>query len=171
MYTVNHLPKPDFILPVQVYNHCVHLKYSETTLLGDILERDIIVFHEIPYSLDVQNNPHILMPCLFQRKSVKQPFGLPIYLSVPRKGCRGQDVRDALHNTLRNFFPPDLSAEKLSCNAYLQSLVNYLPNTTKLDDALQDEIDFNKVNVTLIVAFDNQLVNMYRQRYLIPLGF
>jgi hypothetical protein len=106
------------------------------------------------------------MPCSFQRNLEKNWFGLPIYLSVPRKGCRGQDVRDALHDTLGNFFPTSLNIKQLSYDTYLQSKVNYLSKETKLDDVLQDEIDFNKVNTMLIVTFDSQFVDAYERHYL-----
>jgi hypothetical protein len=171
IYTIDHLPKPDFILPVEVYKHRVHSKFNEKTVLRNILERDVIVFYETQHSLSEQDNPRILMPCLFQCNLEKKSFGLPIYLSVPRRGCRGQDVRDALHDTLGNFFSLNLNTEQPAYDVYLESIVKYYTKRTNLDDALQDEIDFTKVNVTLIVTFDRQFINTYERSYLDQLSF
>jgi hypothetical protein len=40
-----------------------------------------------------------------------------------------------------------------------------------LDDVLQDEIDFSKLNPMLVVAFDTQFVDAYEERYLGQFGF
>ena len=168
--TTNHDPKCDSILPVKIYQHCAQQQYVDETILSNILECDMIVFYETPYSLS-GDSPRILMPCLFRCNLDNKPFGLPIYLNVPRKRCRGQDVRDALHDTLGNFFPHNLSIKQLSYDTYLQSTVNNLTKETKLDDVLQDGIDFSKVITTLIVTFDSQFVDAYEQHYLGQFGF
>jgi hypothetical protein len=169
-YTIAHLPKPDFILPVEIYNHRIHLQYSDNALLGDIPAGDVIIFYETPHSLNSQSNQRILMPCSFQRSLEKQPFGLPIYLSVPRTGCRGQQVLDALCNTLGNFFPLDNDNVQQSCDAYLEFTVGYTQKETKLTDALHDEIDFNKVNTKLIVRINSQTADKYEQNIQKQLG-
>ena len=94
-----HQPKPDFILPVEVYNHRIHLQYSDNSLLSSIIERDQIVFYEVPESLKSKTNDTILMPCVFRNESNRQNFGYPIYLSIPRNDCRGRDIQEALKVT------------------------------------------------------------------------
>jgi hypothetical protein len=166
------LPKSDFILSVEIYKHRIHLQYNEKTILNSILERDIIVFYETKCSLNAENNPRILMPCFFQSNPTKQFFGLPIYLSVPRVGCRGADVRDALHNTLDNFYMPDNTTGQPSYDACLQLMVKYALRTIKLNDALEDELDFTKVTTTtLVLAFDSQLVDTDKWSYFKQLHF
>ena len=92
-----HQPKPELILPVEVYNHRIHLQYNDDALLANILERDQIVFYEVPVSLKKENNETILMPCLFRTAdSLHQNFGLPIYLNIPRHKCTGKHIQDAL---------------------------------------------------------------------------
>jgi hypothetical protein len=92
-----HQPKSELILPVEVYNHRIHLQYSDDALLANILERDQIVFYEVPVSLKKENNETILMPCLFRTAdSAHQNFGLPIYLNIPRHKCTGKHIQDAL---------------------------------------------------------------------------
>jgi hypothetical protein len=92
-----HQPKTELILPVEVYNHRIHLQYSDDALLTNILERDQIVFYEVPVSLKKENNDTILMPCLFRTSdSLHQNFGLPIYLNIPRHKCTGKHIQDAL---------------------------------------------------------------------------
>jgi hypothetical protein len=171
IYKIDHLPKSDFILPAEVYNHRIHLQYSEKTTLNSILDRDIIVFYEIPCSLNTGNNPRILMPCLFQIKSTKQWFGLPIYLSVPREGCRGADVCDALNGTLENFYRSNRRTEQSPYDAYLQLRAHPSFKTIKLDDALEDELDFTNVNTMLIVAFGSQHVDTHEWSYFKQLHF
>jgi hypothetical protein len=73
------------------------LQYSDDALLTNILERDQIVFYEVPVSLKKENNDTILMPCLFRTAdSLHQNFGLPIYLNIPRHKCTGRHIHDAL---------------------------------------------------------------------------
>jgi hypothetical protein len=171
IYTIDHLPKSDFILSVEIYKHHIHLQYNEKSILNSILERDIIIFYETPYSLNAENNPRILMPCVFQSNPTKQFFGLPIYLSVPRKGCRGENVRDELYDTLDNFYRPNRKIRQPSYDAYLQSGTHDPFETIKLDDALEDELDFTKVNTTLVVAFNDQFVDTNEWSYFKQLHF
>ncbi len=91
-----HQPKPDFILTAEVYNHRIHLQYSDNSSLTSILERDQIVFYEVPDSLKKGNNETILMPCVFREENNRQNFGYPIYLSIPRRDCKGKDIQEAL---------------------------------------------------------------------------
>ena len=91
-----HQPKPDFILAAEVYNHRIHLQYSDHASLTSILDRDQIVFYETPNSLKKGNSNDILMPCVFRDKNTRQNFAYPIYLSVPRHECQGKDIQDAL---------------------------------------------------------------------------
>jgi hypothetical protein len=91
-----HQPKSDFILAAEVYNHRIHLQYSDDSSLTSILERDQIVFYEVPDSLKKGNNKTILMPCVFREENNRQNFGYPIYLSIPRRGCEGKDIQEAL---------------------------------------------------------------------------
>ena len=91
-----HQPKPDFILSAEVYNHRIHLQYWDDASLTSILERDQIVFYEVPDSLKKENNENILMPCVFRDENNRQNFGYPIYLSIPRHNCTGKDIQDAL---------------------------------------------------------------------------
>jgi hypothetical protein len=163
IYTIDHLPKQDFILPVEVYNHRVHLQYSDQTVLSNIKERDVIVFYQTPFSLDEKDNPWILMPCFFQRLPDKSSFGWPIYLKVPREGCQGQDVRDALHDALGNYFQLNSNIDQWLYEAYFLFSVNSLSKATKLDDALQRKLDFNKEYTTLLVNINSHIVDEYQQ--------
>jgi len=36
------------------------------------------------------------MPCVFREENNRQNFGYPIYISIPRRDCKGKDIRDAL---------------------------------------------------------------------------
>jgi hypothetical protein len=170
VFTIGHLPKYDFIVPMEIYNHRFHMLFADDSLLSKILNSYVIVFYETPHALS-GNNSRIFMPCLFQRNLEKSYFGLPICLTVPREGCRGQDVRDALHIMLDNFFPPSLNIKQLSYDTYLLSTVNKSTKRTKLDHVLQDEIDFSIVDATLMVAFDSQFVEAYERHYLRQFGF
>jgi ubiquitin carboxyl-terminal hydrolase 4/11/15 len=91
-----HQPRPDFILPAEVYNHRIHLQYQDSYLLTSVLERDQIVFYEAPDSLKKSNGDTILMPCVFREENSRQNFGYPIYLSIPRRDCKGKDIQEAL---------------------------------------------------------------------------
>jgi ubiquitin carboxyl-terminal hydrolase 4/11/15 len=94
-----HQPKPDFILTTEVYNHRIHLQYSDHSSLTNIIDRDQIVFYEVPDSLKKRNSQNILMPCVFREESNRQTFGYPIYLSIPRHDCKGKDIQEALQVT------------------------------------------------------------------------
>jgi ubiquitin carboxyl-terminal hydrolase 4/11/15 len=91
-----HQPKPELILAVEVYNHRIHLQYSDNASLTSILDRDQIVFYETSNSLKKGSNDRILMPCVFRDEDTRQNFGYPIYLSIPRHDCRGKDIQEAL---------------------------------------------------------------------------
>ena len=91
-----HQPKPELILAAEVYNHRIHLQYSDNAALTSILDRDQIVFYETPTSLKKGNSDTILMPCVFRDENSRQNFGYPIYLSIPRQNCRGKDIQEAL---------------------------------------------------------------------------
>lgn len=166
LYTIDHLPKSDSILSARIYNHRFFSVYNKDTLLDSMLELGTIVFYETPYSLSDSNNPRILMPCLLQHKLEKKLFGFPIYVSVPRTGCRGQDVRDSLHDTLDFFFQSFFNGKHPPCETYLRSIVDGSQKNIKLDDVLQDEIDFTKVNATLILEFDSLFVSVYKEHFL-----
>lgn len=159
IYTIDHLPKSDYILPVEVYNHRVHLQYPDNRLLKEISMRDQIVFYEIPYSVNGLNNPSILMPCLFRNETSKQLFGLPIYLTVPRQECRGTDVRDALQRTLDKFYNPIIMCGPSRHKTFLRRTVDTSATEVKLDDALDDQIDFSKVCTWVTVDFDEKSIN------------
>jgi hypothetical protein len=65
-------------------------------MLTSIMERDQIVFYEVPDSLKKSNSENILMPCVFREENSRQNFGYPIYLSLPRHNCKGKDIQQAL---------------------------------------------------------------------------
>jgi ubiquitin carboxyl-terminal hydrolase 4/11/15 len=98
-----HQPKPDFILSAEVYNHRIHLQYSDNTLLRNIFDRDQIVFYEVPDSLKEGNSENILMPCVFREKNNRQSFRYPIYLNIPRHDCEGKHIQEALQ--VKNMIP------------------------------------------------------------------
>lgn len=158
-----HQPRSELILPVEVYNHRIHLQYNDDSLLTNILERDQIVFYEVPVSLKKENNETILMPCLFRTAdSLHQNFGLPIYLNIPRHKCTGRHIQDALQNCVNNFLPLT-STEK---NLYTASCVfnqNYTQTTKPLSSCLDDHIDFNRTNTTLVVDVAASVVEKYEQ--------
>ena len=119
-----HVPKRDFVLPVEVYNHRIHLQYSDNSLLSSILDRDQIVFYEVPDSLKKGNNETILMPCVFRTEYNRQNFGYPIYLTVPRNDCRGKDILEALKVKISNTHLAQFSDLLLSRNA-LATIYHY----------------------------------------------
>ncbi|UJR29177.1 hypothetical protein I4U23_010391 [Adineta vaga] len=159
----DHQPNSDFILPTEVYNHQIQSQYSAGTLLSNVKTRDSIVFYEVPKSISSEDNPHILMPCCFQRQLNGSLFGWPIYLNVPRKGCRGQDVKDSIQNSLGNFFLLSPSTDLQLYDAYLHITRNYTTAKTKLDTILNDEIDFTKANATLYVNISDEVADQYEQ--------
>jgi hypothetical protein len=161
--TINHQPKSDFILPVKIYNFGGQMQYNDNTNLASILNEDMIVFYETPYSLADIDNPRILMLCKFRRSLTNKSFGFPIYLNVPRNGCKGQDVLDALYQTLGNFFPlnavnnPNLFRATLVFNVSGQ----FQLTRKTLTDTLEDPMDFNKLYITLDIDIDNAIADMY----------
>jgi hypothetical protein len=102
------------------------------------------------------------MPYAFQNNQTKQWFGLLIFLNAPRKGCRSADVRDALYDTLDNFYMPNHENQRPLYDAYLQLGAQYPFETIKLDDSLENELGFLKVNTTLVLMFDAQFVDTDR---------
>jgi hypothetical protein len=171
--TKDHQPKSNFILPIEIYNHRIHLQYRVDVKLSNILDRDVIVFYETPHSLDGHSNSHILMPCLFQRLPEKQSFAFPIYLEVPRNECKGQDVLDALQNMLGRFFQLNPSPDQ---NLYHASLVFVAPGGVQrtckaLTDALEDSIDFGAVNTSLMVDIDKKIADIYENNKYKDEGF
>ena len=169
--TTDHCPKSDFILAVEVYNHRIHLQYSDKALLTNILDRDLIVFYETPYSLNEENNSYILMPCYFQRLPDKKPFALPIYLSVPRTKCRGQHIFDSLCNSLGKYFPLNSNTDRHLYDVHLEIKAADMLNRTKLIDVLQDEMDFTKQSTTLVVEINKQTADTYERDILKQLGY
>ena len=161
----DHQPKSAFILAVEVYNHRIHLQFEETHPLNLIQDQDKIVFYEMPYSLEESNNPRILMPCSFRTLPNKQPFGLPIFLNIPRRGCRGQDLIEVILNTLGNFFPFDPQIDQ---SLYDVSLVRFAGGSSKaikLNTILQDEIDLLQTNAQILIDIHGQIAETYQQSY------
>ncbi|CAF1196465.1 unnamed protein product [Adineta steineri] len=161
-----HQPKPELILPVEVYNHRIHLQYSDDALLTNILERDQIVFYEVPVSLKKENNETILMPCLFRTAdNLHQNFGLPIYLNIPRHKCTGKHIQDALQSSIGNFLPlsSSLPSDKSPYTASCVFNQNYTQTTKTLSTCLDEHIDFNRTNTTLVVDVSPSVVEKYEQ--------
>jgi len=163
---IDHQPRSDLILPVKIYDHNVSAQYVENHQLNMIAGDESVVFYEIPHSLNDQNNPCILMPCNFRRLPDNSLFGWPVYLSVPRKECRGQHVLDALRDLLGKFFPLNPNTDRQLYDAYLRITVNRAAKECKLNDVLQDEIDFSKVNATLLVNIVGHIADEYEQNTL-----
>jgi hypothetical protein len=91
-----HKPKPNCILPVEVFNHRIHLQYRNDSLLTNIFKNDQIVFYEIPDPSKEENKEKISIPCIFRDDYLQHNFGLPIYISVPTYNCKGNDIQEAL---------------------------------------------------------------------------
>lgn len=160
-----HQPKSAFLLAVEVYNHRIHLQFDETHLLSLIQDQDEIVVYEVPFSLEEANNPRILMPCAFRTLPTKQPFGLPIFLNIPRRGCRGQDVADGIVDTLGHFFSFD---PRLDQNLYDVNLIRLTGGSSKgikLNTVLQDEIDLIHTNAQLTIDINGQIAEIYQKSF------
>jgi hypothetical protein len=170
---IDHQPKSDFILPVDIYNHRARQHYNDDTKLADILDNNIIVFYETPYSLVESNNSQILMPCRFKHLLSKTSFGFPIYLSVPRNECQGQDVLNALHNTLGIFFPLNPENDRNMYNAtIIFSTTGQLNSICKaLNDVLEDSIVFTKASASLEVGIHKEIVDVYENNKVKYEGF
>ena len=151
---IDHQPKTDFILPVNVYNHHVRRQYSDDTKLACINDNGVLVFYETPHSLVEPDNSQILMPCCFGHLLSNTLFGFPIYLSVPRNECQGQDVLNALHNTLGLFFPLNPENDRNMYNATIIFSPTAQPHSIRkaLNDVLEDLIDFNRTTTSLEVG-------------------
>ncbi|CAF2959325.1 unnamed protein product [Rotaria sp. Silwood2] len=172
MDTINHHPKYNFILPVEVYNSRIHLQFRENNLLNNILNRDLIVFYETPYPLDDDNSTKILMPCHFRRQPNKSLFALPIFLNVPRQECRGQHILDALHDLLEKYLPLNPITDQQLYEAYLQVTINSLSSKiTNLNDLLQREIIFKERTTKLIVDINSQIADEYERNILNRISF
>ena len=163
-YINEHLPKFSFIIPTIVYKNSIKLQLDKNSWLKNISDRHEIVFYQTAYAIDQQDNPSILMPCRFRRLLNETPFGWPIYLNVPRTGCRGQHVLDALHDSLEKFFSFKSDTDQHLYNASFQYTNNYLIISAKLNDALQDEINVSKTDMTLVVDIDRKLADKYKTK-------
>ena len=92
-----HQPKVEHVLATEIYNHRIHLQYRDDAPLSNIIERDHVAFFEVADSLKKDNSESILMPVAFRSDdSFHEYFGMPIYVSVPRQHCTGQDIQNAL---------------------------------------------------------------------------
>ncbi|CAF1035208.1 unnamed protein product [Didymodactylos carnosus] len=164
----DHIPKVDHILPTEVYNHCVHLQYSNDSLLSNILEHDQIVFYEVPVSLNKENNETILMPCFLRAGDIwHQNFGLPFYLNIPRHICHGKNIVDALQQTIKNYLPLNTSSVNGTTKPlYVAHCVfkqNNVETTKLLNDVLDHLFDFTRVNTTLFCDVAQHIVNQYKK--------
>ncbi|CAF1545387.1 unnamed protein product, partial [Didymodactylos carnosus] len=168
----DHVPKSDHILATEVYNHRIHLQYSDDTLLSNILERDQIVFYEVPVSLKKENNDTILMPCLLRTMdSMHQNFGLPFYLNIPRHKCQGKNILEALQQVIGNFLPLNTSSSSSSIvdttkPPYIAHCVcsqNYTQTTKLLTNVLDDLFDFSRTNTTLVCDVARPIVDQYEK--------
>ncbi|CAF1224949.1 unnamed protein product [Rotaria sordida] len=161
-----HKPKPDHILPVEVYNHRIHLQYRDNTLLTNIFKYDQIVFYETPDSLKKEDSENILIPCIFRDEYHHYNFGLPIYLSVPKHNCKGRNIQEALQKTIGNFLPlPSMdSSDKPFYTASLTFSESYYPKTEPLESLLDDHIDFTHISRTLIIDVASSIVDEYKKR-------
>ncbi|CAF3523880.1 unnamed protein product [Rotaria sp. Silwood1] len=169
--TTNHHPKYDFILPTEVYNNRVHLQFNNNSLLNSILDRDLIVFYETPHSINEKICTNILMPCSFRRQTNKNPFGLPIYLNIPRQGCRGQHILDALRDSLGKYFRLNPNTEQQLYEAYLEVTVDYSTKRMNLNDVLESETIFDRRNTYIIVDICNQIADEYERSILKRFSF
>ncbi|UJR36133.1 hypothetical protein I4U23_028867 [Adineta vaga] len=161
-----HQPKPDYILSAEVYNHRIHLQYNDNTPLTRILDRDQVVFFEVPDPITGEKKENILMPCTFREGNYRQNFGLPIYLSVPRKNCTGKHVQDALQKVIGNFLPLSSvkSSDKPLYTASLQTSQNYHQQLKLLSNYLDEPIDFGRMNVELVVEVSSTVVDLYKKQ-------
>ncbi|CAF2526312.1 unnamed protein product [Rotaria sp. Silwood2] len=161
-----HQPKPDHILSAEIYNHRIHLQYSDNTLLTTILERDQVVFYEVPDSLKAVDSEKILMPCIFRDDNYRQNFGLPMYLSIPRRNCKGRDIQEALQERIGNFLPlPQTdSSDKQFYTAILTSSQGYGQSNKLLKSCLDEHIDFSRRNASLIVEVASSIVEKYKKQ-------
>lgn len=161
--TVDLPPKYDFIQPVQVWNYRTHQQYNIDTKLSAVRDNEMIFFYELAYSYYEPNSQRILMPCQFRRLSSKVLLESPIYLSVPRNGCKGQDVLDALLLTCDKLFAFNPGNDQ---NLYNATLVYHIPHRAKksrkaLNDVLEDVMDFDTVRISLEIDIDNELARGY----------
>ena len=160
--SLSHQPRADHILPIEVHDHRVQPQYEDDHSLDDIEVHDKIVFYETPYSLIQENNPRILMSCSFQHSTRREPIGLPIYFDVPRQNCKGQDVSDAMHDTLARFLPIDSKDGQQLFEAIVKYQVNNRVTSRKLREVLSDEIDLLNEHTCLTVGVSAQMVQAFQ---------
>lgn len=158
-----HQPKVDFLLATEVYNHRIHLQFEDSHLLSLIQDQDKIVFYEMPYSLEKLDHPCLPIPCSFRRLPNKEPFGVPIFLSLPRQGCRGQDVIEAILDTLDHFFPFNARINQNLYSVRLVRLAGGNSKAIKLHTILQDEIDLTQTNAQILIDIHSQIAEAYQQ--------
>ncbi|CAF3401063.1 unnamed protein product [Rotaria sp. Silwood1] len=161
-----HQPRPDYILSAEVYNHRIHVQYADNHLLTHIIERDQIVFYEVPDSLKTPDSEKILMPCTFRSDYYNENFGLPIYLSVPRHKCTGRDIQEALEKRIGDLLPlPQTdSLDKSFYNAILIFNQNYNQINKLLKSYLDEQIDFSRKNTSLTVEVAASIVEKYKKQ-------
>ncbi|CAF0758967.1 unnamed protein product [Didymodactylos carnosus] len=168
----DHIPKLDHILPTEVYNHRIHLQYSDDALLANILERDQIVFYEVPVSLKKENNETILMPCILRTMdNMHQNFGLPFYLNIPRHKCQGKHILEALQQSIQVYLPlntplPSSSIVDSTKPPFIAHCVcsqSYTQTTKLLSNILDELIDFSRTNTTLICDVARHIVDQYEK--------
>ena len=95
-----HVPLPDHILAAEIYNSRIYSQYKDDSYLTSVLDRDRVVFYETPNTLKGDNLETILMPCVFRAMDTyRSNFGLPFYVNIPRKSCKGKDIDEALKVT------------------------------------------------------------------------
>jgi len=160
------LPQYEFILAAEVYNHRIHTQYRDDTYLTSVLERDRIVFYQVPDSLKKDKCETILMPCVFRSAdSYRANFGLPIYLTIPRTGCKGSHINQALEESINKYLPLS-EVEQTDRPLYTPNLISnasYHQQTRALRSMLDETIDFNKTNTSLTVDVASSVVEKYEE--------
>ncbi|CAF1359806.1 unnamed protein product [Adineta ricciae] len=157
-YANEHMPKFDYILPVDVYDHRVHQQFTDTTAISSIPNYVQLVFYETPFSVSYPSNSRIRMPCSFRRVNSNR-IGWPIYLNVPRRGCRTQDVRDALQQSLDIFLPSGNFRQRPSYGLYLETIANHVLTTIKFSEIVHNQLDFNRAQVSLVVDMEYKTID------------
>ncbi|CAF1154692.1 unnamed protein product [Rotaria sordida] len=161
-----HQPKPDYILATEIYNHRIHLQYPDNNSLTSILDRDQVVFYEVPDSLKIVDSKKILIPCTFRDEYHHNNFGLPIYLSIPRHNCKGRDIQEALQKRIGDFLPlPSTeSSDKALYNAVLITSQVHSQSNRLLKTCLDDHIDFARRSTSLAVDVASSIVEKYKKQ-------
>ncbi|CAF4083947.1 unnamed protein product [Rotaria sordida] len=161
-----HQPKPDYILATEIYNHRIHLQYPDNNSLTSILDRDQVVFYEVPDSLKIVDSKKILIPCTFRDEYHHNNFGLPIYLSIPRHNCKGRDIQEALQKRIGDFLPlPSTeSSDKALYNAVLITSQVHSQSNRLLKTCLDDHIDFARRSTSLAADVASSIVEKYKKQ-------